>query len=126
MIIKEVFDVKYGMFSYNTTTNVFWFNENSIDNNYEFKLIGKLLGIAIYNSVILDIHFPMVVYKKLVGLVPNFDDLIEFDPQVANSLSNLLKFEGDYEDLELYFQIEIDLFGKKESVDLIENGGKKK
>jgi hypothetical protein len=114
------------MFTYSNETNVFWFNENSIDNDSEFKLIGTLLGIAIYNSVILDIHYPMIVYKKLVGLTPDFDDLLDFDPILANSLLKLLNYDGNFDELELYFQVEIDLFGKKEVVDLIEDGGKVK
>jgi ubiquitin-protein ligase E3 A len=28
----------------------------------KFELIGIILGLAIYNGVILDVHFPMVVY----------------------------------------------------------------
>ncbi len=32
-----------------------------------FVLIGILCGLAIYNSVIVDIPFPMALYKKLLG-----------------------------------------------------------
>ena len=31
----------------------------------EFKLLGIILGIALYNNVILDVHFPRAVYKKV-------------------------------------------------------------
>jgi ubiquitin-protein ligase E3 A len=126
LIIKEVFDVKYGMFSYNKNTNVFWFDDKSIEYNSTFQLIGKLLGIAIYNGIILDIHFPMIVYKKLVGIEPSFDDLYDFDPDLAKSFINLSNYEYNFDELELFFQIDIDVFGKKETVDLVKNGGEKK
>ena len=31
----------------------------------EFGLLGTVLGLALYNNVILDLHFPAVVYKKV-------------------------------------------------------------
>jgi hypothetical protein len=30
----------------------------------------QIIGLAIYNSVILDLHFPVVVYQKLLGVTP--------------------------------------------------------
>ena len=59
------------------------------------------MGLAVYNSIILDLHFPSVCYKKLltppvvpageassVGVVsdPTIDDLAEIMPDVAQSL----------------------------------------
>lgn len=48
----------------------------------EFQLIGIMLGLAIYNGVILDIHFPHYLYKKLMNPdeAPTLQDLREFDP----------------------------------------------
>ena len=37
----------------------------SLPASLQFELIGSLIGLAIYNSVILDVHFPLVVYRKL-------------------------------------------------------------
>ena len=31
---------------------------------------AQLIGLAIYNTVLLDLNFPMVVYRKLVGQKP--------------------------------------------------------
>ena len=49
----------------------------------EFELIGLLVGVAIYNSIILDFPFPMVIYKQLKGKKPTLEDLIEAQPQVS-------------------------------------------
>ena len=68
LMIRQIFDTSYGMFNYNDETNVFWFNADTFEPNIKFELIGSILGLAIYNGVILDVHLPMVVYKKLLGM----------------------------------------------------------
>ena len=35
--------------------------------------VGQLMGLAIYNSVILDAHFPNCLYLKLLGKSPTFN-----------------------------------------------------
>lgn len=67
------------MFNLNKETHTYWFNNLSTD-FLEFELIGKLLGLAIYNSVILDVHFPRVVYKKLMGIKCTLEELKETNP----------------------------------------------
>jgi len=59
------------MFVYYDSSNLFWFNGISTDNNIrEFHLVGILMGLAVYNAILLDIRFPLVCYKKL--LTPAF------------------------------------------------------
>ena len=53
------------MFVLDEETRNFWFNFKAVDALDEFRLVGWLLGLAVYNNVILDIHFPPIVYKKL-------------------------------------------------------------
>jgi hypothetical protein len=36
---------------------------HSLESDLEFQLVGAVLGLAIYNGVILDVHFPLVTYK---------------------------------------------------------------
>jgi hypothetical protein len=69
-----------GMFTYNNETHQFWFNSMSFENDAQFTLIGIVLGLAIYNSTIVDVHFPSVVYRKLVGKLGTFQDLSDVDP----------------------------------------------
>ena len=63
------------MFAYNEDTRLFWFTPTDIDMAMEFDLIGVVLGLAIYNSHILDVHFPPVLFKKLLGKQTVFEDL---------------------------------------------------
>lgn len=64
LIMSQIFDVSFGMFVHDDDLRQFWFNRSSLENEREFELIGILLGVAIYNGVILDLRFPHVVYKK--------------------------------------------------------------
>ena len=105
LICRQLFNPQYGMFSLSQTTRTFWFNPSCID-WVELELIGKILGLAIYNGIILDLQFPSVVYKKLLGLKPNFADLCDGFPSFGDGLKQLLEYEGDVEnDLGVAFQV---------------------
>jgi ubiquitin-protein ligase E3 A len=65
-----------GMFMPDNETRSLWFNPSAPEDlDREYTLIGMLLGLAIYNSVILDIKFPPVLYRKLMGKIGRFEDL---------------------------------------------------
>ena len=63
------------MFTHDEATRYYWFNPTSFEADGQFVLIGLVLGLAIYNNVILDVQFPMVVYRKLFGRKGTFEDL---------------------------------------------------
>lgn len=63
------------MFVFNHETGTYWFNSNSLENDNEFMLIGIIMALAIFNGLILDVHFPNVVYKKLLNKPVGFGDL---------------------------------------------------
>lgn len=63
------------MFHYHEQSRLLWFNAHSFENDQEYELIGTMIGmfaseysaavtlcvgIAIYNSIILDLRMPMV------------------------------------------------------------------
>jgi HECT-domain (ubiquitin-transferase) len=81
-----------GMFRFAEETRTFWFNSLSFENDGQFMLIGIVLGLAIYNGVILDVHFPLVVYRKLLGKRGTFRDLKSSQPVSAVSLTGLIYF----------------------------------
>eukprot|EP00286_Rhodomonas_abbreviata_P003077 CAMPEP_0181344412 /NCGR_PEP_ID=MMETSP1101-20121128/32159_1 /TAXON_ID=46948 /ORGANISM="Rhodomonas abbreviata, Strain Caron Lab Isolate" /LENGTH=631 /DNA_ID=CAMNT_0023456213 /DNA_START=77 /DNA_END=1970 /DNA_ORIENTATION=+ len=99
LIVRQMFDLNYGMYVYDDEARTFWFSSTALENAREFNLIGKVLGLAIYNSVILDVHFPMVVYKKLMGGPLCLQDLKDCQPALYRGLCTLLSFEGDVEDV---------------------------
>ena len=114
LIIEEIFNPDYGMFIHCSESHTYWFNPSSYESLAQFTLIGIVLGLAMYNSVILDLHLPSVIYKKLGGKKGNFEDLKEFKPTVWNGLNELLNYTGnDMEDVFMQpFQVSYtDLFG---------------
>lgn len=103
LIVEELFNPDIGMFTFNEETRQFWFNPLSFETESQFTLIGIVLGLAIYNSCILDVRLPMVVYRKLLGKKGVFQDLFDVDPTLASSLQQLLDHADD--DLEeVYMQ----------------------
>ncbi|XP_076980106.1 ubiquitin-protein ligase E3A isoform X3 [Tamandua tetradactyla] len=126
LVVEEIFNPDIGMFTYDESTKLFWFNPSSFETEGQFTLIGIVLGLAIYNNCILDVHFPMVVYRKLMGKKGTFRDLGDSHPVLYQSLRDLLEYEGNVEDdMMITFQIsQTDLFGNPMMYDLKENGDK--
>lgn len=46
-------------------SQTYWFNHKSQD-LIQYELLGCVIGLAIYNGIILDLKFPSLVYKKLL------------------------------------------------------------
>ena len=53
-------------------------------------LIGLVLGLAVYNAVLLDFPLPIALYRKLLGQPTGLRDLRDMDPPLGRSLQNLL------------------------------------
>lgn len=122
LLVKQIFSADFGMFTEDVETRTHWFNGHSTDFS-EFELIGKLVGIAIYNSNILDLHFPLVVYKKLLGVKPGLADLFSTHPTLAKGLQQLLEYPGSVEEtFSLNFAITYDYFGAVETHELLPKG----
>uniref|UniRef100_A0A8D8TSC2 Ubiquitin-protein ligase E3A n=1 Tax=Cacopsylla melanoneura TaxID=428564 RepID=A0A8D8TSC2_9HEMI len=125
LIIEEIFNPDYGMFCLQSDTQHMWFNQISYESDAQFTLVGILLGLAIYNNIILDVNFPMVVYKKLMGKRGSFFDLEDFNPVLFSGLMELLEYEGnDIEDvfMQTYRISFTDPFGSVLSHDLKPDG----
>lgn len=71
LLIRKLFDPSYNMFKYHEDARLFWFNGSTFESNVKFELVGILMGLAIYNSNILDLHLPIACYKKLLNIEPN-------------------------------------------------------
>ena len=124
LLVRQLFDANYGMFNYNEKTRLFWFNMYSFEPKIKFELIGIILGLALFNNVILDIKFPLVIYKKLLDYKPDLQDMKECDPELFNTLTYLKNTKDDNlkEKLSTTFTITNDKFGEKIVIPLKENG----
>lgn len=124
LMIKELFDPKYGMFEPHEDTRVYWFRRSTFDTPAEFNLLGLIVGLALYNNVILDLHFPQVLYRKLLKEKVTLFDLKGLDPMLARSLQQLLDYDGeDVEDVFcMNFSVLYEEYGAKQVDELCENG----
>ncbi|KAF4731004.1 hypothetical protein FOZ63_024955, partial [Perkinsus olseni] len=76
-----------------------------LESNLQYELFGIVIGLAIYSGVILDVNFPLIVYRKLLstdkeGRIdrPSLEVIEkEFDPDFAQGLRKFLDFQGDVE-----------------------------
>ncbi|CAG4993690.1 unnamed protein product [Parnassius apollo] len=103
LLLKEIFDPVYGMFKQSEETNMIWFSNNPFEDDVMYYLIGAIYGLAIYNSIIIYVPFPLVLYKKLLGESVMLDDLSDLYPTLANSLKSLLEYTD--EDVEEVFSL---------------------
>lgn len=46
-------------------------------------LFGLLCGLALHNDCIFPVPFPLVLFKKLLGVKPTLQDMMEFCPEVG-------------------------------------------
>ncbi|XP_022540214.2 probable E3 ubiquitin-protein ligase HERC3 isoform X2 [Astyanax mexicanus] len=124
LLLKELLDPVYGMFTHYSESNLLWFSDKCFVEHNWFNLIGIVCGLAIYNSTVVDLHFPLVLYKKLLDVSPSLDDLKELSPTEGRSLQQLLDYEGD--DIEetfcLNFAITREHYGMTEVKELVPGG----
>uniref|UniRef100_A0A3P9MXW6 HECT and RLD domain containing E3 ubiquitin protein ligase 4 n=1 Tax=Poecilia reticulata TaxID=8081 RepID=A0A3P9MXW6_POERE len=124
LIMKELLDPKYGMFRYYEESRLIWFSHKTFEDFDLFNLIGVICGLAIYNFTIVELNFPLALYKKLLKRKPTLEDLKELMPDVGRSLQELLDYaEDDIEDTFcLNFTITEDNYGATEVLELVPNG----
>lgn len=103
LLVREMFDLRYGLFELNEESRTYWFNKNSLEGEQQYYLLGLILGLAIYNAVICDVHFPQVVYKMLQNAPLTLEDLEGLG--LYNSINQLLEYNGNVEDLGIDFSV---------------------
>jgi ubiquitin-protein ligase E3 A len=148
VLTEQLFSEDYGMFEYHAETRNHWFRRDSLEDPVAFMLVGVAIGLALYNSILLDIQFPPVIYRKLHGALlfvdqnrdadssehgrslyePVLEDVMEVFPAIGNSLKNLLEYPGD--DVEDVFCLNYEvsyegLFKTTETVQLVPSGADK-
>ncbi|KAI0376176.1 hypothetical protein F5Y04DRAFT_267111 [Hypomontagnella monticulosa] len=139
LLVREVFNPDHGLFVYDDDSRFCYFNPNTFETSDQYFLVGVVLGLAIYNSTILDVAFPPFAFRKLLASAPappagtpahsrptmnyTLDDLAEFRPVLARGLRQLLDFEGDVQSTFcLDFVIEIEKYGTRVRVPLCPGG----
>jgi hypothetical protein len=136
LLTRDLFHPDYGMFTYDESTRLYWFNiagafeelEEMMEadgGENEYTMVGALMGLAIYNAVLLDVHFPVVLYKKLLGQKPDFSDLKVAFPELGKGLQALLEYEPASEVEDVFcrsFDAEFEVFGEIKHRELVPGG----
>ncbi|KAH6850982.1 hypothetical protein B0I37DRAFT_353382 [Chaetomium sp. MPI-CAGE-AT-0009] len=146
LLVREVFNPDHGMFLYDEDSHYCYFNPNSLEPSEQFFLVGVVLGLAIYNSTILDIALPPFAFRKLLAAAPlpatpspttphqqprqpmtyTLDDLAEYRPSLARGLRQLLDFEGDVEEaFGLVFAVDAARYGAVDTAPLCPAGDRR-
>lgn len=143
LLVREVFNPDHGMFIYDDESQYCYFNPNSFETSDQYFLVGVVLGLAIYNSTILDIALPPFAFRKLLlagpappaGMIAGLTrpsmtytlaDLAEYRPSLAKGLQQLLDYEGDVEAVfALDFTIPVEKYGAVEQVPLCAGGDRR-
>ncbi|QSL64033.1 hypothetical protein MERGE_000188 [Pneumocystis wakefieldiae] len=79
------------IFTWSEEVNYCWFNAASFESSDQYYLVAVIFGLAIYNSTILDVHLPLVCYKKLLGILCELDDLNAFRPGLVEGFQYLFQ-----------------------------------
>ncbi|AET37605.1 putative E3 ubiquitin-protein ligase HUL4 Ecym_1372 [Eremothecium cymbalariae DBVPG len=109
LLTRDLFNPNNGLFVYIPESRLSWFSiSSSLDsellqgqnNSSElYYLFGVVLGLAIYNSTILDLKFPRALYKKLCSEKLSLDDFMELYPETGENLLKMLEYnESDFEE----------------------------
>jgi len=123
LLISHEIENDIGLFA--QTNNRLWFRKGA--DLKVLSTIGKLVGIALYNDVVLSVPFPSLMFKKLLGIPLEFQDLEEIEPDVYNSLRNLEKCTTeDLEFLDQSFAVEVEVDGRRVSHELCSDGGSRR
>jgi E3 ubiquitin-protein ligase HERC4 len=124
LLLRDILDPKYGMFKSYDDSRSIWFSESSFEGEEMYTLIGILCGLAIYNFTIINLPFPMALYKKLLKEDVDISDLRDLSPTLANSMQSILDYsDPDFEEVfDLTFEITLESFGETTNVPLKPNG----
>uniref|UniRef100_A0A8D1H028 HECT and RLD domain containing E3 ubiquitin protein ligase family member 6 n=1 Tax=Sus scrofa TaxID=9823 RepID=A0A8D1H028_PIG len=119
-IFEEMIKKEYGLFIYPEDGSCMWFPVNPTRGKKMYFLFGILCGLSLYNLNVVNLPFPLALFKKLLDQKPSLEDLKELSPLLGKSLQEVLNDEADdiKEELGLCFSI----YWDKEAVDLIPNG----
>jgi len=90
---------------------------------FYFKFIGRVIGMAIFHNEYLDVSFTVPLYKGILGIKPNFNDLESVDPELYKNFKWILENDITDAGLCLTFAKDVeDCFGVKQTIELKENG----
>ncbi|KDO31194.1 hypothetical protein SPRG_03812 [Saprolegnia parasitica CBS 223.65] len=126
LMTQEIFDESTGLFSSCMGHNAYMIratsSEASEDHLMYFQAIGRFLGRALFEGMLIDAHLSLPMYKHILGIPITFSDLEFIDVDLYNNLRWLKQNRG-VESLCLDFSVSVAQYGSAPlTVDLCPNG----
>lgn len=98
LLIRDLFHSERGLFKTEEESGYSWFNLKTNQPLKYYKLTGIALGLALYNSTILDTNLPPIIFKKLLGEPSTLKDFKTVWPEYGKSLQEIMDYKGcDFE-----------------------------
>lgn len=126
--IKRVFDPGLNLFSTTSEQRLYPSPTSRLHEDHLslFNFVGKMLGKAVYEGIVVDVPFATFFLARVLGqhhskLYSPIDDLASLDPELYKNLIYIR--HHDVSDLDLTFSIDQDMMGKIENFEL-EPGGR--
>jgi len=127
-LLKSAFDPNRGFFTL-TKDQMLYPNPSADkihgDSSPHYYFIGRILGKALYENLLVELPLASFFLSKLLGqtlINVDIDHLYSLDPELHKNLLYLKTYEGDVQDLELDFTINVDDFGQNKVVLLKPDG----
>ncbi|XP_020091856.1 E3 ubiquitin-protein ligase UPL7 isoform X2 [Ananas comosus] len=113
---RAAFNPEYGLFSQTSTSDSSLIPNMSarlLENGIEMiEFLGRVVGKALYEGILLDYSFSLVFVQKLLGRYSFLDELSTLDSELYRNLMYLKHFDGDVGELSLDFTVTEELGGK--------------
>ena len=68
LLTNKIFQPEYGMFEVDEDSQLAWPNPATFDSAEEFRLLGIVLGLAVYHMATIALPIPLALYKRLIGV----------------------------------------------------------
>ncbi|XP_051982239.1 probable E3 ubiquitin-protein ligase HERC4 [Xyrauchen texanus] len=104
-VFKELCEPASQMFIYNDNKTMIWFPTRPTVEKERYFLFGILCGLAFNNNCVVQLPFPLALFKKLLNVKTSLKDLREFEPVLGKSFQEILDYSDDVEEMDIYFKI---------------------
>jgi len=127
-LLKAAFDPNRGFFA--LTLDQFLYpnptaNQIHGDSTQHYFFIGRILGKALYENMLVELPLATFFLSKLLGqtlINVDIDHLDSLDPELYKNLLYLKTYDGDVQDLGLDFTIAVEDFGENK-IELLKADG---
>uniref|UniRef100_A0A915K9A7 Ubiquitin-protein ligase E3B n=1 Tax=Romanomermis culicivorax TaxID=13658 RepID=A0A915K9A7_ROMCU len=127
--IKRIFDPSLNLFKLTSESRLYPSSTSYIHENHLtlFEFVGRILGKAVYEGIVVEIPFALFVLNHILGRVnsriySSVDLLPSLDPELYKSLTYIKHYDGNVRDLDLTFSLDEDCMGQMVTHELVPGG----